>query len=98
MTAERCEAIRLEGMEQYGFGPNAMKKIKVCDVCGTIARADETVCDACGEMLPQETVFQQYKKRHLHCTHCETIVSPGMRYCPQCGARLNNGPQIKVLK
>ena len=48
MSAERAERIRLQGMEHYGFGPEAMKKLKVCTVCGASAPKDRQFCTECG--------------------------------------------------
>ena len=95
---EKCEAIRLASMEQYGFGPNVMKRTKVCKNCGTIAYAAESICKVCGEKLPKETVFQQYKKRHLYCYRCDTVVPEKTLYCPQCGDKMRSFSKLTALK
>lgn len=88
MTAEQFEMIRLNNMEQHGFGPDVMKRIKICALCGKSAEVSDTICEVCGEPLPQESVFQQYKKRHLYCPRCETVVPSHTQFCPQCGLGL----------
>ena len=97
MTAERCEQVRLEGMEQYGFGPKVMKRIKVCAHCGEPSESTETVCRYCGSGLPEETLFQFYRARHAYCTSCDTVVPKWMHYCPQCGIRLQRPGGRNIL-
>ena len=75
-------------MEILGFGTNAMKQIKVCGSCGMIAPLAETVCVSCGNALPQEPLYEQYRRRHKTCGCCGVIVSEQMRFCPQCGNSL----------
>ena len=47
--------IHFRNLEQYGFGPNVMKKIKVCPKCGQIAKKGAFFCRSCGAFLPRET-------------------------------------------
>jgi rRNA maturation endonuclease Nob1 len=75
-------------LEQYGFGPNVMKKTKVCLVCGATADANESECFRCGADLPGETLFDLYKSWHQYCDHCGTVVSNTSAYCPECGTQL----------
>ena len=88
MRASQLEIKRLKLMEHYGFGPDAMKKIKICRNCGMTFPVQETICGTCGEKLPIENVYQQYKKRQSTCPECGTIVSSKKRFCPQCGKQL----------
>lgn len=88
MTAEICEMIRLESMEEYGFGPKAMKRMKICVKCGSSSFAENDRCRKCGERLPTATVYELYKSRHKSCTKCDTVVSAEKKYCPQCGEKL----------
>ena len=93
MTAEdyritRNETIRQSNMERYGFGPAAMQSIRICAECGMPAAALERKCRECGVKLPQETLFQQYKKRHRFCPHCDTVVARSALFCPECGMRI----------
>lgn len=53
MTADKLELIRQQSMEQYGFGPAAMKKVKVCTVCGNPSPSDQQFCTECGHRLPE---------------------------------------------
>ena len=82
------QMIRLEGMKTYGFGSEAMKKVKVCRLCKCICDAGEYYCRECGVVLPRETLFDLYKSHHLYCPVCETVVADTVLFCPKCGKRL----------
>ncbi|MBQ4347075.1 MAG: hypothetical protein IJC39_01340 [Firmicutes bacterium] len=74
--------------QRFGFGPEVMKKIRVCRVCGCSCTAQEKYCRDCGAILPKETLFDLYKAQHLYCTACDTVVSGSAVFCPECGKRL----------
>lgn len=88
MTMEQHESLRLAYMETLGFGTNAMKQIKVCGTCGVVSPAGETACVSCGAALPEETLYQQYQKRHKSCAGCGVVLADHARFCPQCGRNL----------
>ena len=75
MTADKLELIRQQSMEQYGFGPAAMKKVKVCTQCGNPSPSDERFCRECGYRLPEKTLYDIYKERHVCCPNCDTVLS-----------------------
>ena len=81
---ENHKRIRLEGMKHFGFGPDEMRKVKVCEYCGSMMESKILVCK-CGRKLPQDTLYEVYKRKHNYCKKCETVVSDSTRYCPQCG-------------
>jgi len=81
---------RLESMHYYGFGLESMKESKVCTHCGKITKAKYLFCRECGKKLPNDSLYQKYKEKHLYCSKCETIVSDTTIYCPQCGHKINN--------
>ena len=85
---DRIQALRLEGMKRFGFGPEGMKEIRVCRVCGCPCTAREKYCKDCGAVLPKETLFDLYKARHLYCPACDTVVASTAVFCPECGKRL----------
>ena len=87
---DRIKTIRLAGMRQYGFGPEAMKQIKVCNRCGTAVSVFCSYCLQCGEKLPAENLYQAYKRRSFSCPICDTVVSIRAEYCPKCGMKLNS--------
>lgn len=93
MTADEVRLIQLEfvrqtNMAHYGFGTSVMKNIRICPECGLPSSAAEKNCRSCGGKLPKETLFQQYRKRHKCCSHCETVVAKHAQFCPECGTRL----------
>ena len=89
MIAERLERSRRENMAYYGFGPSAMKKLRVCAVCGAPAPTDKNFCVECGHRLPDKTLYDLYLERHEQCPSCNTVLMDGMEFCPQCGTKLN---------
>lgn len=88
MTRQQIEQIRLESMKQYGFGPEAMKLLKVCANCGATVSAEQQTCGECGSGLPQETLYQFYLNLHRRCPVCETALSDNAIFCPNCGTML----------
>ena len=48
---EYYQRIRRIGMEQYGFGPDAMKKRKVCRACGAVMADPSNFCPQCSKRL-----------------------------------------------
>ena len=90
MTAQQSETIRLEQMEELDFGPDAMKRYKICGSCGVLSGLAETVCVSCGGKLPEDSVFRQYQRRHKSCGCCGMVVAKRSRFCPQCGTPLKD--------
>lgn len=95
--ARELRSVRSAAMKQLGFGPEVMKQTKVCPVCGVTAGADEAECIRCGATLPEETLFDLYKRQHQYCAVCGTVVSDTSAYCPECGASLK-GRQPRFLR
>ena len=93
----RNETIRQANMERYGFGTNIMRNIRVCPECGMPSTAADKNCRTCGTRLPRETLFQQYKKRHRFCPHCDTVVAKSARFCPECGMRIQMFKPLKLF-
>lgn len=82
------EKLRYRNMEDFGFGPNVMKKTKVCARCGKMVGANDKTCPGCGEKLPGETLFDLYKHQHKCCPDCDTVLSADSQYCPNCGKQV----------
>lgn len=89
MKYNSAEQVRQQSMDEYGFGPRAMKKLKVCKACGYASPSERSFCTECGEKLPEKTLFQEYAGRHKYCKTCDTVVREDTEYCPQCGEKLN---------
>ena len=87
MTAESLELSRQQNMEHYGFGPDAMKKLRVCTVCGTAAPPGKHFCIECGHRLPDKTLYDLYLERHKVCPVCRAVLADEMEFCPQCGTK-----------
>ncbi|MBQ4611007.1 MAG: zinc ribbon domain-containing protein [Clostridia bacterium] len=81
---------RAEGMRRYGFGPDAMCKIKVCNRCGAANDSSVHRCEECGAKLPRDTLFDLYKRSHPYCPLCDTVAADHARYCPRCGSEIKN--------
>lgn len=82
------ENIRIESMEEFGFGPNEMKKYKVCKRCYSITSKELEICPVCLSELPECTLYEKYAQNHFSCPKCKTVLSNDCRYCPQCGEHL----------
>ena len=76
-----------EESERYGFGPQVMKKIKVCRKCAQTNPAERYVCRSCGAALPIETLYRLYQRQHRLCPVCDTVLAEGMNFCPHCGEK-----------
>lgn len=79
------QKIRFKNLESFGFGPNVMKKLRVCPRCGQMVKSKTHTCPNCGENLPKETLYDLYKQKHLSCPDCDTVLAPDSMYCPNCG-------------
>ena len=49
---------------EFGFGPDAMKKKKVCRYCKSICNTEGNFCHICGSMLPAKTLFDIYGQKN----------------------------------
>jgi len=83
MTTE----IHFRNLEQFGFGPNVMKKIKVCPKCGQMAKKGSFFCRSCGAFLTRETLYDHYRRQHCCCPECDTVLAADSQYCPNCGSK-----------
>ncbi len=73
---------------EYGFGPETMKRRKICTECGRANGAQDTHCTDCGAALPSKTLYDFYLSRHRCCPGCGVAVTEYAVYCPECGTRL----------
>lgn len=76
-------------LEAFGMGPYAMKKMKICKKCGQIAGAWSFFCPACKKILSGGTLFDTYRKMHIHCPYCRTMLASDTQYCPHCGRKVS---------
>ncbi len=58
---------RIHNMEELGFGPSTMKRIKKCAACGKASPANNEYCVECGSQLPDTTVYEFYQSLHKVC-------------------------------
>lgn len=87
MTAGKAGRKKEQNMAHYGFGPDAMKKLRVCENCGTASIKKEKFCVDCGRRLPDKTLYDLYIERHRLCSGCGAILTDEMEFCPRCGAK-----------
>jgi len=45
---------------EFGFGPEAMKRKKICRHCKSMCNTEGNFCHICGSMLPAKTLFDMY--------------------------------------
>lgn len=91
MTQQRIKQMekdRQANMILYGFGPEAMKTVKVCQSCGNIMDAKKHFCTCCGKRMSDRTLFALYQQMHPCCPCCGTVAPDDAVYCPKCGANL----------
>ncbi|HCG68418.1 MAG TPA: hypothetical protein DEW22_07050 [Clostridiales bacterium] len=94
-TTRSQKYIRLEA---FGMGPYAMKKLKICKKCGQIAGAWSFFCPACKSIISGGTLFDTYKRMHVHCPHCKTVLASDTQYCPHCGRKVLLNTNEQSLK
>ena len=82
------EALRKQTLLEFGMGIEAMKRRKVCRLCGMGIDSRQEVCPDCGAPLPRENLYDAYKAMHLYCPCCGEVVTDDAVYCPQCGKAL----------
>ncbi len=85
--------IHFRTLERFGFGPNVMKKTKVCPKCGRIAKKSAFFCRGCGAFLSRETLYDRYRRQHRCCPDCDTVLTADSQYCPHCGKPLSSNEQ-----
>ena len=84
----RLDAVRRETRQYYGFGVLSAKGIKVCVVCGSVCKADETFCTECGARLPEKNLYEKSIEDVPKCPHCGAILAGREKYCPNCGKEM----------
>lgn len=82
------QAAKMKQLERYGFGPNVMRRTKLCPVCGTLVTNGAAQCPGCRNELPKLTLFEWYAGQHNTCAYCRTLLSSDTQYCPHCGRRI----------
>lgn len=87
MIAEKLKRSRQQNRDYYGFGPSAMKQLRVCTVCGKPAPHEKHFCVECGQRLPDKTLYDLYLERHTQCTACTAVLTEEMDFCPRCGTK-----------
>ena len=78
-------------LKHFGMGPYAMKSMRVCKKCGRITEGWSLFCPACKKILSGGTLFDTYKKMHIRCLHCKTVLAADTQYCPSCGRKVDFG-------
>lgn len=82
------QKLKFEQLSRFGFGPEIMRKTKLCPQCRCLVTDGKKICPNCAERLPDLTLFAWYEQQHEICTHCRTLLSPDAQYCPHCGRRV----------
>ena len=75
-------------MRLHGFGPEVMKRLKVCPHCGSMEDAAKNTCTHCGKRINGKTLFDLYRRMHPYCPLCGTVAPDGAGYCPKCGREI----------
>lgn len=88
------QKMKLQELERYGFGPNVMRRTKLCLACGTLVTDGGEQCPNCRTELPELTLFAWYAGQHSTCAYCKTLLSSDAQYCPQCGRRIRTADDV----
>ena len=51
---------QMAAIDEFGFGPDTMKKKKVCKHCKQLCNTEGSFCHICGSMLPKKTLYDIY--------------------------------------
>ena len=73
-------ALRQVTLLEFGFGPETMRRCKLCPECGRANPAQDTHCADCGAVLPEKTLYDFYLSRHRCCQR-----SDGLHHRPPHG-------------
>lgn len=76
---------KLDWLEQCGYGPNVMKRTKICPHCGAVVSDGLSACPDCGTRLLGKTLYDRYREKHICCDECNTVLTSDSLYCPHCG-------------
>lgn len=79
------QSLKNSQLARYGFGPEAMRKTKLCPNCDTLVTNGAKTCPACGQTLPKLSLLTWYEQQHCRCTHCGTVLRGNPLYYPHCG-------------
>lgn len=81
-------ALHTPELRRYGFGVDNMRSIKICSLCGAPCEAAKKRCPECGAGLPEETLYEAYKKRTALCRQSQDVLPADTACCPKCGKSL----------
>lgn len=45
------QKVRFKDLENYGLGPNIIRRTKICSTCGQVAKSGSFFCQACDQKL-----------------------------------------------
>lgn len=76
---------KLDWLERCGYGPNVMKRTKICPHCGAVVSDGLAACLDCGTRLLDKTLYDRYREKHICCDECNTVLTSDSLYCPHCG-------------
>lgn len=79
------QRLKNDQLAHYGFGPEAMRRTRLCPNCEMLVTDGTKVCPACGRMLPEMSLLVWYEQQHPQCVHCGTVLRENFLYCPRCG-------------
>lgn len=85
-----AESAKYAQLEEFGFGPNVMKRTRICVSCGRASSTGNKRCLSCGKLLSRSTLYDYYKQMHVCCPVCDTVLTASANYCPHCGTQVIN--------
>lgn len=81
---------KLNYLEKCGYGPSVMKRTRICLNCKAVVSEGYVICPECKASLPDKTLYDSYRERHMCCDSCGTVLTSDSLYCSHCGKKLHS--------
>ena len=65
-----------------------MKKMKICQVCGTSLSMDDRYCSKCGAEQEIHEEEKEEEKNDTTCPYCNAKLDKDATFCTSCGTKL----------
>ena len=94
--ALRIRAARLE-LEELTAQRDSTRELKRCASCGAVFPKEARFCSACGKRLPEDAPKPEPVEVGEYCPNCGAKRQDGEALCPVCGAAFESGDAPEPL-